>query len=71
MIKRLYIYGDSVVASVTLGFTQSPPRYPLTKILPSFSIDVRLSDLLSRMILKILEEKVGQLLVLRLKCRNT
>ena len=57
MIKRLYIL--VIVQMVcTLGFTQSPPSLPAYKD-PSFSIDVRLSDLLSRMTLK---EKVGQLL---------
>ena len=57
MIKRLYIL--VIVQMVcTLGFTQSPPSLPTYKD-PSFSIDVRLSDLLSRMTL---EEKVGQLL---------
>ena len=57
MIKRLYIL--VIVQMVcTLGFTQSSPSLPTYKD-PSFSIDVRLSDLLSRMTL---EEKVGQLL---------
>ena len=57
MIKRLYIL--VIVQMVcTLGFTQSPPSLPAYKD-PSFSIDVRLSDFLSRMTL---EEKVGQLL---------
>ena len=45
MIKRLYIL--VIVQMVcTLGFTQSPPSLPTYKD-PSFSIDVRLSDLLS------------------------
>ena len=57
MIKRLYIL--VIVQMVcTLGFTQSPPSLPTYKD-PSLSIDIRLSDLLSRMTL---EEKVGQLL---------
>ena len=57
MIKRLYIL--VIVQMVcTLGFTQSPPSLPAYKD-PSLGIDIRLSDLLSRMTL---EEKVGQLL---------
>ena len=57
MIKRLYIL--VIVQMVcTLGFTQSSPSLPVYKD-PSLSIDIRLSDLLSRMTL---EEKVGQLL---------
>ena len=57
MIKRLYIL--VIVQMVcTLGFTQSSPSLPAFKD-PSLSIDIRLSDLLSRMTL---EEKVGQLL---------
>lgn len=57
MIKRLYIL--VIVQMVcTLGFTQSSPSLPAYKD-PSLSIDIRLSDLLSRMTL---EEEVGQLL---------
>lgn len=57
MIKRLYIL--VIVQMVcTLGFTQSSPSLPAYKD-PSLSIDIRLSDLLSRMTL---EEKIGQLL---------
>ena len=57
MIKRLYIL--VIVQMVcTLGFTQSSPSLHAYKD-PSLSIDIRLSDLLSRMTL---EEKVGQLL---------
>ena len=57
MIKRLYIL--VIVQMVcTLGFTQSSPSLPAYKD-PSLSIDIRLSDLLSRMTL---EEKVGQLI---------
>ena len=57
MIKRLYIL--VIVQMVcTLGFTQSSPSLPAYKD-RCLSIDIGLSDLLSRMTL---EEKVGQLL---------